>query len=189
MITPPLNFESIPEKRKVMLDQIKQILIDCNYHADLLFICTHNSRRSHFAQVWAQASAAYFKRSDIHCYSGGTEVTRLHQNVIEALETSGFNIPALAGENPHFQIDYDKAHPPVIGFSKLFNDAINPQKGFIAIMTCSDADEACPNVSGTEHRFSLPYIDPKVADGTIHERAIYYERSLEIACEMAYLMH
>ncbi len=189
MINPPLNFESIPEKRRALLDKIKQILINSNYKADLLFICTHNSRRSHFAQVWGQTSAAYFNRPDIRCYSGGTEVTRLHQNVIEALETSGFNIPALAGENPHFQIGFDTSHPQITGYSKLFNDDMNPKKGFIAIMTCSDADEACPNVSGADHRFSLPYIDPKVADGTIHERAIYYERSLEIACEMAYLMH
>lgn len=34
---------------------------------NLNFICTHNARRSHFAQVWAQAAGAYFNIPNMRC--------------------------------------------------------------------------------------------------------------------------
>jgi arsenate reductase len=34
----------------------------------LNLICTHNSRRSHLAQVWAQTAAAYFNLKNVFCY-------------------------------------------------------------------------------------------------------------------------
>ncbi|MGB5463515.1 MAG: protein-tyrosine-phosphatase, partial [Aureibaculum sp.] len=43
----------------------------------LNFICTHNSRRSHLSQVWAQTMASYFNVKNVFCYSGGTEATAL----------------------------------------------------------------------------------------------------------------
>src|SRR4051794_2365719 len=42
--------------------------------ADLTFICTHNSRRSHFSQLWAKTAAQYYGIANVATYSGGTEV-------------------------------------------------------------------------------------------------------------------
>ena len=52
----------------------------------LNFICTHNSRRSHLSQVWAQALAHHVGINTINCYSGGTEATALFPVVAETLK-------------------------------------------------------------------------------------------------------
>jgi arsenate reductase (thioredoxin) len=54
-------------------------------------------------------------------------------------------------------------------------------------MTCDEADQDCPFVKGAALRISLPYEDPKVADGTPEEAARYDARSRQIATEMLYL--
>jgi hypothetical protein len=78
-------------------------------------------------------------------------------------------------------------------YSKVFEEVVGETKseadGFVAIMTCSDADEACPFVPGAALRVSLPYDDPKASDGSAEEAATYDTRSREIAGEMAYLFH
>jgi arsenate reductase (thioredoxin) len=76
----------------------------------------------------------------------------------------------------------------VRGFSKVYGDAANPSDGFAAIMVCSEADGACPFVTGADLRVSLPYVDPKVSDGTPEEAAVYLAKSEEIGREMAFLM-
>lgn len=57
------NVESITESRKQILDPLIDFIqqkTDKKEEIRLNFICTHNSRRSHFAQVWAQTMAHYF---------------------------------------------------------------------------------------------------------------------------------
>ena len=52
--------EAIPEGRKVELRALAQWVsaqLAQSDSAELVFICTHNSRRSHLAQVWAQVGA------------------------------------------------------------------------------------------------------------------------------------
>jgi hypothetical protein len=68
----------------------------------------------------------------------------------------------------------------------VYADAANPQREFCAIMTCSQADEACPNVAGAANRIAIPYEDPKAADGTPEEAAVYDERCAQIARETLY---
>ena len=55
-------------------------------------------------------------------------------------------------------------------------------------MTCSQADRGCPIVYGSAARFSTPYVDPKVSDGTPEEVGTYDERCAEIARDMLYVM-
>jgi arsenate reductase len=154
-------------------------------HLRLNFICTHNSRRSHLAQVWAQTMAIHFKLKDIYCFSGGTEETALNLNIVEVLESSGFKIEVLAQtQNSVYNIKFaDNVHP-VIGFSKKYDALFNPKTKFAAIMTCSEADQNCPNVIGAENRFPLNYEDPKLFDNTPLEMAKYEERNQQIAQEM-----
>jgi len=154
-------------------------------HLRLNFICTHNSRRSHLAQVWAQTMAIHFKLKDVYCFSGGTEETALNLNIVEVLESSGFKIEVLAQtQNSVYNIKFaDNVHP-VIGFSKKYDALFNPKTKFAAIMTCSEADQNCPNVIGAENRFPLNYEDPKLFDNTPLEMAKYEERNQQIAQEM-----
>jgi hypothetical protein len=55
-------------------------------------------------------------------------------------------------------------------------------------MTCSSADKGCPLVYGSDARFSVPYVDPKVSDGTPEEAATYDARLRQIGTEMLYVM-
>lgn len=190
------------DQRKTELDQLDetrrqklQPLIDyvlerqkVNAPSHLNFICTHNSRRSHMAQLWCAASAAYMELGEIHSFSGGTEATAFHPNALAAMQQAGFSIDAESeGENPHYLAQIDQAEMIEV-FSKKFDDEANPASDFAAVMVCSEAEEACPFVPGCDERISLPYDDPKDADGTPQEQQAYEERAAQIAREMLYVM-
>jgi arsenate reductase len=151
----------------------------------LNFICTHNSRRSHLSQIWAQTMAFHFGIKNIFCYSGGTEATAMFPKVSQRLTSHGFIIQKSNGTaNPVYAVKYDQNENPVICFSKTYNNEFNPKSKFGAIMTCNNADEGYPLVFGAEARFPIKYDDPKAFDGTALQSQKYAERSLEIAQEM-----
>lgn len=181
----------LSEERKTILHPLVDYLshkINSMEDIRLNFICTHNSRRSHLAQVWAQTMACHFGITNIQCYSGGTEVTALFPKIVQTLLAQGFLIESLSiASNPVHAIKYDDNALPIIGFSKTYNHKFNPNTHFAAIMTCSSADEGCPIVIGAEKRFPITYEDPKLFDGTAQMDAKYAERSLEIASEMFYV--
>lgn len=181
---------SIPAHRRERLELIAAWIkqgLRTTYEADLVFICTHNSRRSHLAQVWATAGAVYHGITGVHCFSGGAEVTEVRMNIVDALMRQGFIVDGSDGPNPVYMVNIDPEIEPVLCWSKLHDDPRNPQRGFAAVMVCGEAEEACPFVAGADARFSLPYRDPKEADGTTDEQRVYDERSLEIGREMVYL--
>ena len=154
----------------------------------LNLICTHNSRRSHLAQVWAQTAAAYYGIKSVFCYSGGTEATALFAMAAKTLTQQGFQIKIIAeGNNPVYAIKYAENANPIIGFSKTFDDQFNPQSEFAAIMTCSSADQGCPFIAGAEIRISITFEDPKAFDNTPQQAEKYEERSLQIATELFYV--
>lgn len=139
--------------------------------------------------AWGQVAASYFGLDSIRCFSGGTEVTAFHPNAVEALARAGLGVEqAGSGSNPVYLLNYARGKPPVRAFSKAFSDPFNPQKGFIALMTCTDAEEACPVVSGAGRRFSIPYRDPKLSDGSADCMQVYDERCRQIAEEMFLVM-
>lgn len=181
----------IPLERKKLLQSLIdfiQLKIDSKEQIRLNFICTHNSRRSHLSQVWAQAMAVYFVVKNVTFYSGGTEATALFPMFVDTLTHSGFQIEKLSNENnPIYSIKMGLNEHPIIGFSKKFDDDFNPHSNFAAILTCNSADEACPMVAGSEKRIALTYEDPKSSDHTPQQAEIYLERSLQIATEMMYV--
>lgn len=186
-----LDTTKISEKRQEVLQGLIDF-IEKNKNAgksiNLNFICTHNSRRSHLSQVWAQTLAAYFNINNVYCYSGGTEATALFPMVAKTLMNAGFKISTLAESgNPVYSIKYSENGHPIIGFSKTFDHAFNPKSEFAAIMTCSHADENCPFISGAEKRIPITYEDPKAFDNTPQQVAKYKERSLQIATELFYV--
>lgn len=152
--------------------------------AELTFICTHNSRRSHMAQLWAAAVAASLGLDHVRTYSGGTEATAFNPRAVAALRRAGFEIDAPDGDNPRYQVVFSENAPALTCFSKVYDHPDNPRAGFAAVMTCSDADEACPAVPGAALRVAVPWTDPKASDGSPAEAATYDARCRQIAVEM-----
>jgi arsenate reductase len=183
--------ENISVERKGLLQPLIDFIqakILTQDEVRLNLICTHNSRRSHLAQIWAQAAAEHYQIPNVYCYSGGTEATAMFAVVAETLKLSGFRIQALStGANPVYAVKYSENQHPVIAFSKTYYDEFNPEGGFAAIMTCSQADGGCPFISGAEKRIAITYEDPKAFDKTPQQAEKYNERSLQIAEEMFYV--
>lgn len=185
------EISQIPDERKNILNQITAYIQekeDKGKPAKLTFICTHNSRRSTMGQVWAAALAYYYGLKHVQTYSGGTETTAFNPRAVAAIERAGFTVKNNEGDNPHYQVHYSDNADPLECFSKTYDDPFNPQNEFAAVMTCSDADQNCPFIPGAEKRISLPYRDPKEADGTGREAETYDERCRQIATEMAWVM-
>jgi arsenate reductase len=182
---------SVPKERinvlKPLVDYI-QNKVDSNEEIRLNFICTHNSRRSHLSQIWAQTMAFHFSINRVFCYSGGTETTAMFPKVSETLVNQGFQIQKLSDtQNPVYSVKFDKNQHPIICFSKTFDDLFNPDSQFAAIMTCSYADEGCPLIAGAEQRLPIRFDDPKAFDSTDQMNEKYAERSIQIASYMYYV--
>lgn len=184
------QLSAIPADRKDQLLKLAGYIEDklnSGAEVNLTFICTHNSRRSHMAQLWMHVAAEYYGKA-IHTYSGGTEATTFNPRAVSAMRKAGFHIENQGGENPAYEVRISDDYPPMICFSKTFDHPANPVKEFAAVMTCSDADEECPFVPGAEFRIPITYEDPKASDGTENESAIYEERSRQIAGEMLFVI-
>jgi len=157
--------------------------------ADLTFICTHNSRRSHMSQIWAATAAYYYGIENIHTFSGGTQATACNCRTVAAMRRVGFDIEdATTGDNPIYLVRYATDRPVIAAYSKLYNADDNPKHEFIALMTCSVADKSCPVVEGAVSRYAIHYADPRLCDDTPTETTAYNERCREIAREMFFIM-
>lgn len=186
-----LDIKTIPEDRKTTLQPLLDYIqskVQGQEDVLLNFICTHNSRRSHLSQVWAQVMAAHYGIAKVFTYSGGTEATAMFPFVGETLKKQGLEImPLSEGKNPVYAIKFGENSLPITAFSKTYDHPFNPVSKFAAIMTCSQADEDCPFIAGTEKRIPITYDDPKAFDGTPQEAEKYKERSLQIATELFYV--
>ena len=180
--------ELVPAERRVLLDQLVRFVaarLAVGDVARLVFICTHNSRRSHLAQLWAQVAAFVHGVGPVATFSGGTEATAFDHRAVAATQRAGFAVEARgSGPNPVYAVRYAAAGPAMECFSKVYDQPPNPASGFCAIMTCGSADRDCPVVLGATARVALPYDDPKAYDGSERESEQYDERCRQIAREM-----
>lgn len=183
--------QSISDERKVVLFPLVKYIqekINKGEAIRLNFICTHNSRRSHLSQIWAQTMAYHVGLKNVSCYSGGTEATAIFIKVLETLTSQGFQVLKLSeNENPVVAVKFADNENPILCFSKTYDHPFNPSTKFGAVMTCNKADEGCPIVVGAEARFPIKYDDPKAYDGTPLQTEKYAERSLDIAREMLWV--
>lgn len=158
---------------------------------DVVVVCTGNSRRSILGATTGNIAAAYYGMPEIRFHSGGTAPTAFNSRTVTTLKEIGLEIEptgkeAARGEpataNPIYRVRWGL--PANTGelaletteFSKHYDDPVNPQRGFAALMVCGEADAACPFVKGASLRVSLPYLDPKIYDGGAYETAKYAER-------------
>ena len=161
----------------------------------VIVICTGNSRRSMLAATMGNISAAYHGIPELRFYSGGTNPSAFNPRTIQTLEEVGVVIQPTkenatvgdAGEvNPVYMVSWGNL--PRMGvnrfeikeFSKIYSDPYNPDKAFIALLVCDEADGSCPNVPGASQRIAMPFQDPKSFDGSDLESAKYSERRDEI---------
>jgi protein-tyrosine phosphatase/arsenate reductase len=184
------EFDTISIERKALLGKIASYVIskkNAGKPINMVYICTHNSRRSHFGQIWAQVAAHYFNIKNVNVFSGGTEATAFNINAINAIERIGFDVKKIDNDvNSIYHISYDEIERPIVCFSKVYNDPENPKSEFAAIMTCSDAEENCPFIPGVELRIGTTYDDPKAFDNKPLQDVKYDERSKQIALETLY---
>jgi protein-tyrosine-phosphatase len=187
----PAQFKFIPENRKRDLERVADFIstrIENEVPARIIFICTHNSRRSHMGQIWAAVAAYYYGKLNMETYSGGTEATAFNPKAVEAMRQAGFKISSLGtGKNPVYSVQFAEDYQAIKVFSKKFDDSVNPTKDFCAVVTCSDADKNCPYIPGAILRVPITYEDPKLFDHTEKESEAYRERCLQIGAEMFYL--
>ncbi|HMJ64751.1 MAG TPA: protein-tyrosine-phosphatase [Candidatus Binatia bacterium] len=186
------EFGRIDPARKSELQQAAAFIrgrMEQGKSADVTFICTANSRRSHLSQIWAQTAVAYYGLSNVATYSGGTEVAACNIRTIRTLRRAGFSIvQSTGGMNPVYLAQYSDTRPAVKMYSKVFFTEENPQKDFAALFCCDQAAGSCPVVKGAALRLQIPYVDPIASDNSPAEEATYDERSRQIAREMFYLM-
>ncbi|MDX1651013.1 MAG: protein-tyrosine-phosphatase [Brumimicrobium sp.] len=183
------DFSKIPIERKIILNRIKEYIASKieEKEINLIYVCTHNSRRSHFGQIWAAVAAEYYGIHKIKAHSAGTEATAFHPNAIAALARIGFKMERQEeGKNPLYKVHYGEKLTTIC-FSKTITHESFPSQNFAAIMTCGDAEANCPFLRGAEKRIATTYEDPKKFDGTELEMTKYDERCREIALETLYI--
>jgi len=185
------QFDTISLERKEILQKIASYVqqkLNANENIHLMFVCTHNSRRSHYGQLLGAVAASYYRIKNVYTYSGGTEETAFHPNAIHALQTLGFQIVAKDNNtNPRYTVRFGEDTDTHICFSKKFDHESNPSFSFCAIMTCGDAEQNCPFIPGVELRIATTYDDPKVFDNTSEQDEKYLTRALQIGKEMLYV--
>lgn len=185
------EFGMIPDERRAQLEKISAYVSGAIGRGEtprLIFVCTHNSRRSHMSQLWA-AAAAHRYGIVAETFSGGTESTAFNPRAVAAVERAGLRVEtSTTGRNPVYLVSLSDEDPAMVCFSKAYDSSPNPGEGFCAVMVCTDADEACPIVDGAGARVAVPFVDPKVSDGTPEEAATYDDRCAQIAREMLYAM-
>ena len=183
----------IDEDRQTLLLSISEVIqeeLKERGKAELIVICTHNSRRSQVGEVWLQAGSDHYNLQQVEAYSGGTEQTAFNPRMVKALTKAGFMINLFeSGDNPIYQIQYSYAGWRERQlFSKKYNDSFNPTADFIAILVCDQADEDCPLVVGARHRFFVPYADPKKYDEQLNESFQYDLTVKEIGREFLFML-
>lgn len=183
------NFKEISSERKILLEKLAnhiQEKLNSNKEINLVYVCTHNSRRSHLGQVWSKVAADFYGFT-INTFSAGTEATAFNQNAIDALISAGFRVVKLdETSNSKYEVIFGEGKSNIC-FSKTIDDETLPKENFVAVMTCGDADENCPFIPGCDLRIGTTYFDPKSYDNTVLQNEKYTERSNQIAMECLYV--
>jgi arsenate reductase (thioredoxin) len=184
------QFDVIPGERRELLEQLGQYILEkgaAGKTCNLVFICTHNSRRSHMSQIFAHAASLAFGRDFVRVFSGGTQATEFNPIAIRTLQEAGLHIEAEStGKNPHYRVMTGESDPGIVCFSKTYDEVSENLEEFAAVMTCSDADEACPYIPGAEKRFPIRFEDPGQFDNSPEQEQAYRDTCRIIARQMFY---
>lgn len=177
------DVSQIKESRLKILDHIARQLVNViqqDDEANVVFVCTHNSRRSQIAQVCLQLFLQELNIKNIGVFSCGTEKTHIPPQIFALFKRQGLEVRE--SKNDSIEV-----FNQIVLFSKTYEDDSLPKRS-IAIMVCDSASETCPFVPSFNQRISLEFRDPKQADGSPEEEKSYNKAWIKIATEMAYLV-
>ena len=139
----------------------------------IVFICTHNSRRSQFCEAWSKVLANRYGLN-ISFSSAGTTKTSVYKEVINSLKRAGVDI----NEKGILNIEGKTS----ILYSKTLDDI--KENKFISITNCTDAEKNCPLDPRSHLNLNIFYDDPKKFDGMENEKKEYDKTSVSIAAEI-----
>ena len=139
----------------------------------IVFICTHNSRRSQFCETWSKVLANRYGLN-ISFSSAGTTKTSVYKEVINSLKRAGVDI----NEKGILNIEGKSS----ILYSKTLDDI--KENKFISITNCKDAERNCPLDPRSQLNLNIFYDDPKKFDGMENEKKEYDKTCLSIAAEI-----
>ncbi len=119
-----MEFQAIPSDRKPELTQVSDYdreRLAKSEPAKLTFICTHNSRRSHHSQIWAQVAAEHYGLVGVVTFSGGTEATAFDPRAVAAMQRCGlkFVTDDAAAANLRYSVYTSEVATPQVCFSKV----------------------------------------------------------------------
>ena len=117
---------------------------------NIVFICTHNSRRSQFCEIWGNVFSKIYNKK-LNVYSAGLKKTSVYKGVIFSLSRTGLKI---SGDG---KVKYEENE---INLTSKTLDDIKEQK-FIGVMTCSNAEKSCPIDQRSIKNINMFYKDPK----------------------------
>ena len=90
------HLKNISSDREIALKAVAKAIyqdVKSSGKAQVIFICTHNSRRSQLAELMLSHLLRLNNISHIYCYSGGTEATAFNHRMVKAV--IDFGIPLL----------------------------------------------------------------------------------------------
>lgn len=185
------NFDTISAERKQTMQPIIDFIqekVNKKEVVALNYICTHNSRRSQFSQIWSHVASNFYEIPNVISYSGGVEITAFNERAVRTIRELGVEIEEKEnGTNPLYTLNFGiEKIPDLTTFSKLYDDE-STKEAFGAIMTCDHADQNCPFIPSALVRLPLRFEDPKKFDDTDLEKEKYSERSKQIATELFYI--
>lgn len=189
----PSEFDKIKDERKENLNILGEYILSNSPGESgiyLLFVCDNNSRRSQFAQVWAQTAAYFYKIDKLKAYSGGLSETAINYRIMESLKQAGFSVTAAEAysQNPVYLLSIGRKFPDIFIFSKKYDYWNNPSMDFASVY-CSKSEEFSQlKVLGSEQTIELPYEDVKIFDNSFGGAEKNDQVCWEIAREMFYVM-
>ena len=189
----PLEFDKIKDERKENLNILGEYILSNSpgkSGISLLFICDKNSRRSQFAQIWAQTAAYFYKIDNLKAYSGGLSETAINYRIMESLKRAGFTVTAAEAysQNPFYLLSVGRKYPDILIFSKKYDYWNNPSTQFATIY-CSKSEEFNHmEILGSEQIIELPYEDVEIFDNSFGGAEKNDQVCREIAREMFFVM-
>lgn len=157
-----------------IISELKKFLDECNA---VVFLCTHNSRRSQYCEIWAKYFSSVYKNK-IKFLSAGAVKTKVHKQIYKSFERVGVKVD----ENSSINIETMTISP----FSKTLTEV--KEKEFMSIMTCAESEKSCPVDARSLINLKLFYDDPKRYDNTPEEAEEYDKTSFMIASQINYIL-
>ena len=117
----------------------------------VLFICTHNSARSHMAEGFL--GARYGDRYE--AFSAGTKPSQVNPLAISVMAEAGIDISGHRSK----------------GVEKFLGQEFD-----YVVTVCDHANETCPFFPGGKNRLHRGFKDPSAQQGSIEERLIVFRQ-------------